>query len=308
MGKLDSNNTGMTTDEGKVTPLFSVDAIENRIYTVRGVQVMLDRDLAELYGVENRVLRQAVRRNIEKFPDDFLFKLTSEEAKELILIGVSQFVTPFGYNTGGAQMFAFTEQGVAMLSTVLRSANATMVSIAIMRAFVAMRHFLISNAQVFQRLERIEYKQLESERKMDQLFDKLEEKSIQPRQNVFFDGQVYDAYGFVNNLIRRAKREIIVIDNYVNDEVLTMLDKRGNGVKATIYTKTVSKELQLDLVRHNAQYSPIDVKPFGKSHDRFLVIDDKVYHFGASLKDLGKSWFAVSLLEDIDSNTLISNM
>ena len=161
---------------------------------------------------------------------------------------------------------------------------------------------------MFQRLERIEYKQLESERKMDQLFDKLEEKIVQPKQNVFFDGQVYDAYGFVNNLIRQAKREIIVIDNYVNDEVLTMLDKRDSGVKATIYTKTVSKELQLDLVRHNAQYSPIDVQPFGKSHDRFLVVDDKVYHFGASLKDLGKKWFAVSLLEDMDSNTLISNM
>lgn len=287
---------------------FPVSAIENRIYTVRNVQVMIDRDLAELYGVENRVLRQAVRRNIEKFPDDFLFKLSEEEAKSLIIRGVSQTVIPSGYNTGGAQMFAFTEQGVAMLSSVLRSSNATVVSIAIMRAFVAMRHFLMANAQIFQRLEQVEYRQLETEHKIERIFDKLEEKSVRPKQNIFFDGQVYDAYEYVSSLIRQSRREIIVIDNYVNDEVLTMLDKRNVGVKATIYTKTISRELRLDLARHNSQYPPIDVQPFGKSHDRFLVIDDRVYHFGASLKDLGKSWFAVSLLEDVDANTLVSNM
>lgn len=299
---------GTLTERNNTTDLLSAGIIEDRIYTVRDVQVMVDRDLADLYGVENRVLRQSVRRNMEKFPDDFLFKLSEEESKALISRRVSQSVIPPNYNTGGFQLFAFTEQGVAMLSTVLKSANATSVSIAIMRAFVAMRHFLMSNAQVFQRLERIEYKQLESERRIEQIFDKLEDKSVQPKQHIFFDGQVYDAYGFVSNLIRQAKREILVIDNYVNDEVLTLLNKRLDGVKATIYTKQISSELQLDLARHNAQYPAIEVQPFGKSHDRFLIIDEKVYHFGASLKDLGKSWFAVSLLEDIEPNTLVSRL
>ena len=285
-----------------------VRPIEQMIYTVRNEQVMIDLDLASLFSVENRSLRQSVRRNIEKFPEDFLFRLTPVEANELILRGVSQNVIPPGYNTGGSEMFAFTEHGVAMLASVLKSPSARDVSIAIIRAFVAMRHFILSNAQIFQRLDRIEYKQLETDHKIEQVFEKLDEKSINPTQGVFFDGQIYDAYEFVCDLIKSAKVRIILIDNYVDDTVLTMMDKREAGISATIYTSQISPQFQLDLTKHNAQYSPIEVVPFNKAHDRFLIIDDKVYHIGASLKDLGKKWFAFSLMSDLAPEELISRL
>ena len=266
---------------------------------------MIDIDLASFYGVENRSLRQTVRRNIASFPDDFMFKLTKKEANELILSGVSQSVIPSGYNTGGAQMFAFTEQGVAMLATLLKSPNARVVSIAIMRAFVAMRRFLVSNAQIFQRLDRIEYKQLESDNKIDQVFAKLEEKSLKPQQGIFFDGQIFDSYSFVTSLIKAATRRIVLIDNYVDETVLTMLDKRNPGVDAEIHTSQISPNFQLDITKHDRQYPPIPIKVFTKAHDRFLIVDDDVYHIGASLKDLGKKWFAFSLMKETDPNDLI---
>lgn len=282
--------------------------IERRIYVVRDTQVMIDLDLASLYGVENRSLRQTVRRNIDSFPDDFMFRLTNHEANELIARGVSQSVIPPGYNTGGAEMFAFTEHGVAMLATVLKSARARTVCIDILRAFVAMRHFLISNAQVFQRLDRIELKQLETDHKIEQVFEKLEEKTISPNQGIFFDGQIFDAYEFICGLIKSAKKRIILIDNYVDETVLIMLDKREDGVSATIYTQKISQQFQLDITKHNAQYPTIDVKEFTKSHDRFLILDNQVYLIGASLKDLGKKWFAVSLMSETDPNLLLSRL
>ncbi len=177
-----------------------------------------------------------------------------------------------------------------------------------MNAFVAMRHFLLANAQVFQRLDRMELKQLETDHKIEQIFDKLEEQSVIPKQNIFFDGQIFDAYRFVAGLIKSAKKEIVLIDNYADETVLTMLDKRGPSVKATIYTKQVSAQFQLDISRHNAQYPPIEVHAFNKAHDRFLIIDEKVYHIGASLKDLGKKWFAFSLMQDITPQDLISRI
>ena len=218
--------------------LNSVEKIEKRIYTVRGEHFMIDRDLADLYGVENRSLRQSVRRNIEKFPDDFLYKLTEDEANEVILKGVSQSVIPPGYNTGGMQMFAFTEQGVAMLSTVLKSANATTVSVAIMRAFVMMRRFLTANAALFQRMDILEHKQLETDKKLDVVLDKIEELSpAVTTEQLFQSGCVWDAYMFVCDLIRSAEKRIVLIDNFVDERVLTMLDKRGTGVKAEVYTR-----------------------------------------------------------------------
>ena len=195
-----------------------------------------------------------------------------------------------------------------MLSSVLHSNEAVEISIKIMNAFVAMRHFLLSNAQVFHRLDRMELKQLETDHKIEQIFDKLEEQSVIPKQNIFFDGQIFDAYRFVASLIKSAKKEIVLIDNYVDETVLTMLDKRESSVKATIYTKQISAQFQLDLNRHNAQYASIDVQPFNKAHDRFLIIDDKVYHIGASLKDLGKKWFAFSLMQDLTPQDLISRI
>ncbi len=277
--------------------------IENRIISLRGYPVILDKDLAELYGVETRALNQAVSRNIERFPLEFRFQI----AKEEMAILKSQIVTS---SWGGTRKmpFAFTEQGVAMLSALLKSPRAVATSVAIMKAFVAMRRYMMTNAQLFQRLERVEYRQHDTDEKIAQLFDRLDEGGACPKQNVFFDGQIYDAYEFVSKLIRSAKARIILIDNYVNDEVLTMLTKRAQSVKATIYTKTISSSLRLDIDKHNAQYPPVDVIAFNKAHDRFLMIDDKVYLIGASLKDLGKKWFAFSLMKDLTPETLLERI
>lgn len=279
-------------------------SVESRILTIRDVQVILDRDLAELYGVQTARLNEQVKRNSRRFPEAFRFQLKQQETDELIA-NCDRFKT---LKHSSFCPYAFTEQGVAMLSAVLHSDTAVDISIRIMNAFVAMRHFLLSNAQVFQRLDRMELKQLETDHKIEQIFDKLEEQSVIPKQNIFFDGQIFDAYRFVAGLIKSAKKEIVLIDNYADETVLTMLDKRGPSVKATIYTKQVSAQFQLDINRHNAQYPPIEVQAFNKAHDRFLIIDEKVYHIGASLKDLGKKWFAFSLMQDITPQDLISRI
>lgn len=275
---------------------------------VRGTQIMIDLDLASLYGVENRSLRQTVRRNIDSFPEDFMIRLTSDEANGLIAKGVSQSVIPPGYNTGGAEMFAFTEQGVAMLASVLKSEKARKISIEIMRAFVAMRQFLISNAQVFQRLDRLEIRQLETDNKIEQVFAMMDEGNEDNKQCIFFEGQVYDAYDFICNLIKGATKRIILVDNYLDHSVLTMLDKREPGVDATIFTQKPGDQFKLDIAKHDVQYPPIPVWIFKMSHDRFLIIDNRVYHVGASIKDLGKKWFAVSLMEAQDANAIITRL
>jgi hypothetical protein len=272
--------------------------IQNIIHTIRGVQVIFDRDLANFYGIENRALKQAVKRNPARFPDDFMFELNAGEIELL----VSQNVIPSKKHLGGALPFAFTEQGVASLSSVLQSEKAIAVNIQIMRAFVAMRRFLAANAQVFHRLDAVERKQIEykadSDHKFEQIFNAIEERSIKLKQGIFFDGQVFDAYQFISDLIRSAEKSIIIIDNYIDDTVLTHLTKRKQKVKATILTKTVSKQLKLDVTKFNEQYPAIEIKEFNNSHDRFLIIDNKtVYHFGASLKDLGKKWFAFSKMD-----------
>jgi hypothetical protein len=202
--------------------------------------------------------------------------------------------------------YVFTENGVAMLSSVLRSPTAIEVNIRIMRAFTAMRHFLVSNAAVFQRIENLEQHQIATDQRIDHVFQLLE-AGQQPQQGIFFDGQVFDAYSFACDLVRSAKKRIVLLDNYVDDTVLTLLDKRKKDVEAEIYTKTISKQLSLDIAKHNAQYRPITVTPFDRTHDRFLCIDNTVYHIGASLKDLGKKWFAFSKME-IFTNELLVNM
>lgn len=282
--------------------------IERRIYMVRGIQIMIDLDLASLYGVENRSLRQTVRRNIDSFPEDFMLRLTNDEANALIAKGVSQSVIPPGYNTGGAEMFAFTEQGVAMLASVLKSAKARKISIEIMRAFVAMRQFLMSNAQVFQRLDRLEIRQLETDNKIEQVFAMMDEGSEDNKQCIFYEGQVYDAYDFVCNLIEGATERIVLVDNYLDHSVLTMLDKREPGVDATIFTQKADDQFKLDIAKHDVQYPPIPIWIFKMSHDRFLIVDNRVYHIGASIKDLGKKWFAVSLMEAQDANAIITRL
>jgi len=267
------------------------DNIKDRIFVIRGKQVIIDYDLAELYAVPTKALNQAVKRNLERFPDHFMFQLTEKEVEFLR----SQNVTS---NTIWSKRrflpYVFTEQGVSMLSAVLKSKKAIEVSIQIIDAFVAMRKFLANNAQIFQRLDRTEMKLLEHDERINELFRTFE--SAEPQQGIFYDGQVFDAYKFVAGLVRKAKKKIILIDNYVDESVLVLFSKRKKGVSVTIYTR-ITKQLRLDLERFNAQYEPIIVKEFGKSHDRFLIIDEEVYHFGASLKDLGKKWFAFAKMK-----------
>jgi len=271
--------------------ILSNKLIENRIYTIRGFQVMLDRDLADLYEVSTKALNQAVKRNSGRFPSDFMFQLTEQEKNELVT------------NCDHLQLLkhssklpsVFTEQGVANLSGILKSKKAIEVNIQIIRAFVAMRRFLASNAQIFYRLNNVENKQVEQNHKIEQIFNAIESKNIKPQEGIFFDGQVFDSYKFVSDLIRGAKKSIILIDNYVDDSILTLFSKRKKNVDVVIYTKNFSKQLKLDLVKYNSQYSEVKIKEFKKSHDRFMIIDNKeVYHIGASLKDLGKKWFAFS--------------
>lgn len=270
--------------------------IENLIYTIRDKQVMLDSDLARIYQVETKVFNQAVKRNIERFPENFSFQLTSEEWESLR----SQFVT---LNAGRGQHrkympYVFTEQGIAMLSAVLRSEIAVKVSIAIMNAFVEMRSVLINNASLFHRLNKVELKQLEADQKFEKLFKALDSGKLHSEKGVFYNGQVFDAYAFVSDIIRSAKSSIILLDNYVDDTVLTILGKRKDGVTAKIYTKGISKQLQLDVQRYDSQYLPIEIESFSETHDRFLIIDHtELYHIGASLKDLGKKWFAFSRMD-----------
>ena len=291
--------------------LIVVDNIESLIKVIRGQQVMLDRDLATLYGVETKRLNEQVKRNTKRFPEDFMFQLTKDECLR------SQIAT---LNEKQGQHlkympYAFTEQGVAMLSSVLRSQTAIEVNIQIMRAFVSMRHFMVNNASVFSRLEIIEYHQLEmqqhqqeTDKRIDEVFRRLDESNAKPKQGVFYNGQIYDAYTFVSDLIKSANKCIILIDNYVDETVLTLLDKRGHDVSAVIYTQQISRQFQLDIDRHNAQYAPIDVETFRLSHDRFLCIDDDVYHIGASIKDLGKKWFGFSKMETLTPNELVERI
>ena len=268
--------------------LASLTDIQARIYLVRGVQVMLDIDLAVLYGVENRSLRQAVRRNIEKFPEDFLLKLKENEANDVISKGVSQNVIPQGYNTGGMQMYAFTEQGVSMLATVLRSKNATEISIAIMRAFVAMRRFITANAGLFQRVGALEQKQIETEKKLDVVLDKIEEFSpAVSTEELFGTGCVWDAYTFISGLVRSAEKRVVLIDNFVDERTLLLLDKRESGVECTVHTR-YTKQTELDFEKHNKQYAEIKKIQLPQHiHDRYLIVDDTVWLLGASVKDMG---------------------
>ena len=269
--------------------------IRNLIYTIRGKQVMLDSDLAALYQVETKNLNKAVKRNIERFPVSFCFQLTEEEVENLRF----QFGTS-SLSYGGRRYlpYVFTEQGVAMASAILRSDIAVKISVEIMEAFVEMRKMLISNAALFHRLDNIELKQLEADQKFEELFKALESDKLHSEKGIFYNGQIFDAYTFVSDIIRSAKSSIILLDNYVDDTVLTLLGKRKVNVTATILTKSISNQLRLDLQRYNSQYPPIDIELFSDAHDRFLIIDyTELYHIGASLKDLGKKWFAFSRMD-----------
>ena len=281
----------------------TLQPIENLIFEIRGQQVMLDRDLAMLYGVETKRLNEQVRRNLERFPEDFMFQLNQYELANW----KSQIATSNSVLMGLRKCpFAFTENGVAMLSGVLKSPTAVAVNIQIMRAFTTARRFIAANSQIFQRLNSIERHQIETDHRIEEVFQRLE-AGQQPQQGIFFDGQIFDAYHFVSNLVREAKSSIVLFDNYIDDTVLTLLDKRDPNVSATIYTRSITPKLALDLQRHNMQYAPVNILEVNKIHDRFLCIDDVVYHIGASLKDLGKKWFAFSKMQ-IPTELLVRNV
>lgn len=273
--------------------------IQHRIYTTNNIQFMLDSDLANIYGVETKRINEAVKNNPDKFPSDFYFELTKDEDENLR----SRFST-FKESLKNRKYTpkVFTEQGVYMLATVLKSKIATEISLAIIRAFSQMRKVLYDNSLLHSQFQELEKRQLHYEIKTDDkletIFQAIEDKSIKPKQGIFYDGQTFDAYVFVADIIKSAKSSIILIDNFVDETVLMLLSKRASTCKATIYTKTISKQLQLDLKKHNEQYLHVEIKKFDASHDRFLIIDDKdIYHIGASLKDLGKKWFGFSKME-----------
>jgi len=284
---------------------ISQKQIENRIFTIRGVPVMIDRDLAEMYKVEVKRLNEQVRRNIERFPEAFRFQLNEFEKNELVA-NCDRFET---IKHSSNNPYAFTEQGVAMLSAVLRSETAIQVSIKIINAFVEMRKLIANHSGILQRMEGIERKQLETDQKFEQVFKALESKDVIPNQGVFFDGQVFDAYELSSKIIRTAKQSIVLIDNYINESTLTHLSKKKKGVKVFLLTKTNSEQLTLDVQKANEQYGNFELKPFDKSHDRFLVIDQTaVYHLGASLKDLGKKWFALSKMDTSSVENIVKEI
>lgn len=327
--------------------LVKLEDIQNQIFTVRGVQVMTDNDLADLYGVTVKRLNEQVKRNVNRFPEKFRFQLTEKELQNLRFhfdasnekdnMG-SQFATTKNRDEILRSQFAtlennekskrlqngtiedkrgkhrkylpyvFTEQGVSMLSAVLRSQVAVNVSIQIMDAFVETRKFISKNAGVFQRLDKVEQKLIETDTKFDKIFDALESGDLKPKQGVFYNGQIFDAYKLIADIVRSAKKSILLIDNYVDDTVLLLLSKRNNKVDAVIYSKSISPLLKQDLEKHNQQYALITIKHLKTSHDRFIIIDNKtVYHIGASLKDLGKKWFAFSRL-DIDAEDIVGRL
>ena len=273
--------------------IINENNIKDKIHTIRNQQVMLDRDLAELYGVETKVFNQAVKRNIKRFPQNYRFQLTENEKNQLVTN--CDWLNSLKHSS--SLPYVFTEQGVSMLSAILKSDKAIDISIKIIDSFVSMRKLISQNIPMFERFERIEQRLTIHDENFDKLFEALEDKTLKPKQGIFYDGEVFDAYVFINDLIKIAVDEIILIDNYIDETVFTIFSKYPN-IKIRIYTQNITKQLQLDFQKYQTQYKNIELFEFKNSHDRFLIIDKKeVYHLGASLKDLGKKWFAFSKFE-----------
>ena len=282
------------------------DSIKSRILTIRGVQVILDRDIAILYGVETKVLNQAVKRNRERFPDRFMFQLTEEELGNW----KSQIVTSNPSLEQSIRMgvrrapYAFTEQGVAMLSAVLKSETAIRVSIQIMDAFSAMRRALASIAPILSRLDVVERRQITDQQRNEERFDtifKAMDGGDFPPQKVFFDGKHYDAYSFARKLVRKAKKNIVLVDNYCDDVTLDILSQKFGGADVLIATthKSATKFISPTAVaKFNKQNPTLTIKTVGSFHDRFLILDGtELYHFGASMKDLGRQYCAITKMD-----------
>jgi hypothetical protein len=278
--------------------------LQARIFTIRGIPVMLDFHLAELYKVETKRINEQVKRNEKRFPEHYMFQLSEQEWTDLV-VHINQLGRVFLRSQIATAKrrtlpYAFTEQGVAMLSAVLNSEIAIAVSIQVIDAFVEMRHLLAGNVNINQGIDRIESRQLEAEKRFEFIINALETNKMPPSKGIFFDGQLFDAYVFVNKLIKGANNSVILLDNYVDETTLLILSKRNLNCKAIIYTQKINVQLQLDLAKHNLQYPSIEINELKNAHDRFLILDDKeLYHIGASIKDLGKKWFAFSKMDDL---------
>ena len=295
--------------ENEINSLVVQDNISNEeikklIYTIRGKQVMLDSDVAMLYHYETRRINETVKRNSKRFPKEFCFQLTSKEYDSL----KSQIAT--SNIRGGKQKlpYVFTEKGILMLSGLLKNEVAIEVSIKIVEAFVEMRKFLSSNGQLFARLTNVEYKLLEHDKKFDQVFDQLQhEENI--KQKIFFEGQIYDAYSLIIDIIKKADKKILIIDNYIDDTVLKMLTKKNTNVEVVILTSDKSNIQKIDIQKFNKEYPILKVAKTNKFHDRFIVIDNKeMYHLGASIKDLGKKCFGINKIEDMGIINKVINL
>ena len=275
---------------------ISSNEIKELIYNIRGKQVMLDSDVARLYHYETRRINETVKRNSERFPVEFCFQLTSKEYETL----KSQIAT--SNVRGGKQKlpYVFTEKGIIMLSGLLKNEIAIEVSIKIVEAFVEMKKFISSNGQLFERLTSVEYKLLEHDKKFDQVFEQLQhEENI--KQKIFFEGQIYDAYSLIIDIIKKANKKILIIDNYIDESVLKMLTKKNKEVEVAILTSDKSKIEKIDIQKFNKEYPILKVAKTNKFHDRFIVIDNKeMYHLEASIKDLGRKCFGINKIEDLD--------
>jgi phage regulator Rha-like protein len=301
-------NDIVKADSATLQPL---ENIENLIHVIRGKQVMLDRDLARLYGVETGRLNEQVKRNIERFPEDFMFQLNKDEFENW----KSHFAISNSIKMGARKLpYAFTENGVAMLSGVLRSQQAISINIQIMRAFNTMRHFLASNAQVFQRLEVIEHTQLslvahqeDTDKKLEEVFRRLDEGEATPKEAIFYNGQFFEARVLLEQIIKTAKTRVIVIDAYVDAATFEMLDVRAKGVKADIYSGKDLRNIQ-NLHNTSSGLEPIEAHVWkAPSHDRWLIIDDTVYHCGHSLKDMGQKLSAIAQL-GVDAEDILKKI
>lgn len=287
---------------------YSQENIQQRILTIRGQQIIMDADLAEFYQVRTIVLNQAVKRNEARFPERYRFQLTKEEKYELIT-----FCDRFkGLKHSSHLPYAFTEQGVTQLSAVLRSDIAIEMSIRINDAFHALRKFVLANASIFQRLEAVELKQISTEERIDQILDRLDDGSLKQKLGIFFDGQMFDAFVLIEELIQRATRRIFLIDDYLSAALLQRFHRRKQGVTLDCYVKSrfATNDLEQAIAQYNAQYpnEPTCLHTFESSHDRWLIIDDTIYHFGASLKDLGKRWFSVDIITEHTVDELLARL
>ena len=282
------------------------EEIKDLIYTIRGKQVMLDSDVARLYHCETKYLNRVVKRNIERFPEQFCFQITDSEFELLRC----QFVTLNKNGRGQHRKYlpyVFTEYGITMLAGLLKSDIAIDISIKVINTFIEMRNFLQSNGKVFERLTTLEYKQLENEKNFNKVFNLLQNKEV-VKQKIFFKGQIWDSYSLIINIIKRAKTKILIIDNYIDDTILEMLTKKNKNVKVVILTSNNSNISTLDIQKFNKEYSKLEVATTNKFHDRFIIIDNKeLYHCGASLKDLGKKCFGINKLEDNEYMQRLTN-